>query len=185
MQTSWQPGSSWCVCVPVVRVCMSSVCLCLSQRFVVLFAWLCVCRVYLQFQQEVMGISDIWKFDLSEGCPLDIEVTAFSAYTGSWKARTGTQVFYLIIQVLPYPNLSLIHYAAWFGESGRWYAGIRGGPRFASYGGSRGGVGGYLEGGGYVSLAQTPPGHGSVGMNYRPLISYGKKSSIFPMGRNP
>ena len=104
-----------------------------------------------------MGISDIWKFDLSEGCPLDIEVTAFSAYTGSWKARTGTQVFYLIIQVLPYPNLSLIHYAAWFGESGRWYAGIRGGPRFASYGGSRGGVGGYLEGGGYVSLAQTPP----------------------------
>ena len=51
----------------------------------------------------------------------------------------------------------LIHYAAWFGESGRWYAGIRGGPRFASYGGSRGGVGGYLEGGGYVSLAQTPP----------------------------
>ena len=101
-KTSWQPGSSWCVCVPVVRVCVSSVCLCLSQRFFVLFAWLCVCRVYLQFQQEIMGISDIWKFDLSEGCPLDIEVTAFSAYTGSWKARTGTQVFYLIIQVLLY-----------------------------------------------------------------------------------
>ena len=141
-----------CACV-----CHLCVCVCLSASLSYSHDCVCVCRVYLQFQQEVMGISDIWKFDLSEGCPLDIEVTAFSAYTGSWKARTGTQVFYLIIQVLPYPNLSLIHYAAWFGESGRWYAGIRGGPRFASYGGSRGGVGGYLEGGGYVSLAQTPP----------------------------
>ena len=148
-----------CLCSSCARVCVICVFVFVSalRCLIRMTVCVCVCRVYLQFQQEVMGISDIWKFDLSEGCPLDIEVTAFSAYTGSWKARTGTQVFYLIIQVLPYPNLSLIHYAAWFGESGRWYAGIRGGPRFASYGGSRGGVGGYLEGCGYVSLAQTPP----------------------------
>ena len=91
-----------CLCSSCARVCVICVFVFVSALRCLIRMTVCVCRVYLQFQQEVMGISDIWKFDTSEGCPLDIEVTAFSAYTGSWKARTGTQVFYLIIQVLLY-----------------------------------------------------------------------------------